>query len=62
MKILVVDDSITMRKIIIKALKKMGYEDIVEAANGREALEMADYKSRLEELLSSSEKNPVSQE
>ena len=38
MKILVVDDSITMRKIIIASLGKFGYDDTVEAENGKEAL------------------------
>ncbi len=39
MKILVVDDSAVMRKIMIKALNEGGYTDVVEAANGLEALE-----------------------
>ena len=38
MKILVVDDSVTMRRIIINSLKSAGYNDTVEAANGIEAL------------------------
>ncbi len=38
MRILVVDDSITMRRIIVNNLKSSGYEDIVEAGNGVEAL------------------------
>ncbi|MDP8208522.1 MAG: response regulator [Candidatus Electryonea clarkiae] len=39
MKILVVDDSITMRRIIVNHLNSSGYSDIVEAGNGVEALE-----------------------
>jgi len=39
LKILVVDDSITIRRIILNALKTIGYSDVVEAANGKEALE-----------------------
>jgi two-component system chemotaxis response regulator CheY len=39
MKILIVDDSITMRRIIANSLKAAGYEDFVEAGNGMEALE-----------------------
>ena len=35
MKILVVDDSSTMRRIIINTLNKIGYSDYTEAANGR---------------------------
>ena len=40
MKLLVVDDSITMRRIITNMLKTSGYEEIVEAGNGREALSL----------------------
>jgi two-component system chemotaxis response regulator CheY len=42
MKFLVVDDSITMRRIIINALERIGYTDVVEATDGREALERLD--------------------
>ena len=38
MRILVTDDSITMRRIIIKHLKDAGYDDIAEARDGEEAL------------------------
>jgi two-component system chemotaxis response regulator CheY len=38
MKFLVVDDSASMRRIIINALQRIGYNDVVEAADGREAL------------------------
>jgi two-component system chemotaxis response regulator CheY len=38
MKILTVDDSATMRRIIRNQLKQCGYEDVDEAENGREAL------------------------
>jgi len=38
MKILVVDDSATMRRIIINNLKAAGYEDVAEAGNGVEGL------------------------
>lgn len=37
-KVLVVDDSGTMRKIIIRALGAVGYTDIVEAGDGNEGL------------------------
>ena len=38
MKILVVDDSATMRRIILRTLTDMGYTDCVEAENGQAAL------------------------
>ena len=42
MKFLVVDDSITMRRIMVNALQRIGYTDVVEATNGAEALERLD--------------------
>ncbi len=38
MKILVVDDSSTMRRIIVNTLNKLGYKDVVEAEHGLDAL------------------------
>jgi two-component system chemotaxis response regulator CheY len=38
MKFLVVDDSLTMRRIMINALQRIGYTDIVEADDGHDAL------------------------
>lgn len=38
MKFLVVDDSPTMRRIVINALKTFGIEDIIEAEDGQDAL------------------------
>ncbi len=38
MKFLVVDDSPTMRRIVINALKSFGIEDVVEAEDGQDAL------------------------
>ena len=38
MKILAVDDSATMRRIIKNQLKQAGYDEVDEAGNGREAL------------------------
>ncbi len=39
MKVLFVDDSPTMRRIIQNSLNKIGYDDLVGAENGVEALE-----------------------
>ena len=39
MKFLIVDDSSRMRRIIKNSLERSGFEDILEAARGREALE-----------------------
>src|SRR4029450_2048976 len=38
MRVLVVDDSSTMRRIIVNTLKKLGHEDTIEAGDGKEAL------------------------
>lgn len=38
MRFLVVDDSSTMRRIIRNNLKAVGYDDVLEAGNGEEAL------------------------
>ena len=42
MKILVTDDSRVMRQIVIRTLRQAGYDDhdIIQAEDGREALEM----------------------
>lgn len=42
MKCLVVDDSATMRRIVVNALKAIGYGDCVEAGDGVEALPKCD--------------------
>lgn len=39
MKFLVVDDSATMRRIIINSLQRIGFNECVEAGDGAEALE-----------------------
>ncbi len=41
MKVLIVDDSVVMRKIVTKALMEAGHTDLVEAADGKEALSKA---------------------
>jgi two-component system, chemotaxis family, chemotaxis protein CheY len=42
MKFLVVDDSATMRRIVVNSLKRIGFESFVEAEDGREALDSFD--------------------
>jgi len=37
MKVLAVDDSATMRRIIVNTLKRIGIEDVIEAEDGAEA-------------------------
>ncbi|MDL1970011.1 MAG: response regulator [Candidatus Desulfofervidaceae bacterium] len=41
MTILIVDDSATMRKVILRTIRQSGYkvDEIIEAGNGKEALE-----------------------
>ena len=38
LKFLVVDDSVTMRRIVNNSLKTLGYTDVVEAGDGKDAL------------------------
>jgi two-component system chemotaxis response regulator CheY len=38
-KVLVVDDMMTMRKLVSKSLKEMGFSDIIEAADGAKGWE-----------------------
>ena len=38
MRFLVVDDSSTMRRIIVNTLQKIGHSDVEQASNGREGL------------------------
>jgi two-component system, chemotaxis family, chemotaxis protein CheY len=42
MKFLVIDDSATMRRIVLNSLNRIGFSDTVEAADGVEALERFD--------------------
>jgi two-component system, chemotaxis family, chemotaxis protein CheY len=37
-KFLVVDDSLTMRRIVVNALKTQGIEDVIEAGDGKDAV------------------------
>ncbi len=38
LKILAIDDSPTMRRIILNTLKRAGYTDVIEATDGKDAL------------------------
>ena len=38
MKFLIVDDSVTMRRIVVNTLKTIGYDQIMEAPDGKDAL------------------------
>jgi len=42
MRFLVVDDSATMRRIVVNSLQRIGYTDVVEAGDGMEALDKLD--------------------
>ena len=48
-KILIVDDSNFIRMVLKKYLRKIGYENTVEGANGREAIEM--YKKERPDII-----------
>jgi len=39
MRFLIIDDSVTMRRIIANILARIGYPDVIHAANGRDALD-----------------------
>jgi two-component system, chemotaxis family, chemotaxis protein CheY len=41
-KFLIVDDSSTMRRILVNSLQRIGYDEFVEAAGGTEGLEAFD--------------------
>ena len=42
MKFLIVDDSATMRRIVVNSLAKLGYTDCLQAEDGRDALSKFD--------------------
>lgn len=51
MKLLVVDDSSTMRRIIKNTLQRLGYDDILEAEHGLQAWEILDSTPGVEVLV-----------
>jgi two-component system chemotaxis response regulator CheY len=42
MKFLVIDDSATMRRIVVNSLQRIGFTEVVEAGDGVEALKVFD--------------------
>lgn len=42
MKFLVIDDSATMRRIVVNSLQRIGFTDVVEAGDGAEGLKAFD--------------------
>jgi len=48
MKFLVVDDSITMRRIVVNSLKGLGYSEFVEAGDGKEAMDVLNADDSIE--------------
>ncbi|PAF46918.1 two-component system response regulator [Helicobacter sp. 12S02634-8] len=51
MKLLVVDDSSTMRRIIKNTLQRLGYDDILEAEHGVEAWQLLDTTENIQVLI-----------
>jgi two-component system chemotaxis response regulator CheY len=51
MKILVVDDSSTMRRIIVNCLAKLKLTDVTQAGDGKEALDMLNAQGPFDLLL-----------
>lgn len=51
MKLLVVDDSSTMRRIIKNTLARLGYKDVLEGADGVEGWEQIDANPDVEMLI-----------
>ena len=51
MRLLVVDDSSTMRRIIKNTLQRLGYEDILEAEHGLEAWDILDKNDGIDVLI-----------
>jgi two-component system chemotaxis response regulator CheY len=51
LKLLVVDDSSTMRRIIKNTLARLGYKDVLEGADGVEGWEQLDHNPDIEMLI-----------
>ena len=51
LKVLVVDDSATMRRIIVNTLKRIGYDDVVEGEDGADAYAKLESESGINFIL-----------
>jgi two-component system, chemotaxis family, chemotaxis protein CheY len=51
MRVLVVDDSPTMRRIVVQMIKRLGFSDVLEAGDGQQALDVLRQDSGVELLL-----------
>lgn len=51
MKILAVDDSSTMRRIILNTLKRIGHEDVIEAEDGADAYAKLEVEEGIEFII-----------
>ena len=51
LKLLIVDDSATMRRIIVNTLKRNGHEDIIEAEDGADAYAKLETESGIEFII-----------
>jgi len=51
LKLLVVDDSSTMRRIIKNTLARIGHKDVLEAADGKEAWQVMQENSDIDVLI-----------
>ena len=57
-KILIVDDISVMRKIMLATLRQLGFDNLFEAVNGQEALEVL-YRERFDLVISDWQMQPV---
>jgi len=51
LKVLVVDDSATMRRIVVNTLKRIGYDDVVEGEDGADAYAKLESESGINFIL-----------
>ncbi len=51
-KILIAEDAVTMRKIEVKTLKKIGYENVLQAGDGKEAVALIEENNGVDLVIS----------